>query len=138
MTGTQPLATPSAPLQFATGEGCRQWLEQLTLTNVQLTQQVLTAQLASLAVAQLAPLERLKILEALRDPVHFVQGESGKRYTGKGVPLDPGESIVWGNVLALWQGMSQNYQQCLKAYREGDLAIAPHAALLTMRCLRFA
>jgi hypothetical protein len=32
--------------------------------------------------------------------------------------------------------VSHNYQQCLKAYREGDLTIAPHAALLTMRCLR--
>jgi hypothetical protein len=138
MTGTQPLAAQSAPLQFANSEGCRQWLEQLTLTNVQLTQQVLTAQLASLAASQLAPLERLKILEALRDPVQFVQAESGKRYAGKGVPLDPGENMVWNNVLALWSGMSQNYQQCLKAYREGDLAIAPHAALVTMRCLRLA
>ena len=138
MTGTQPLAAQSAPLQFANSEGCRQWLEQLTLTNVQLTQQVLTAQLASLAASQIAPLERLKILEAMRDSVHFVQSESGKRYAGRGVPLDPGESMVWNNVLALWNGMSQNYQQCLKSYREGDLAIAPHAALVTMRCLRFA
>ena len=138
MTGTQPLAAPSAPLQFANSEGCRQWLEQLTLTNVQLTQQVLTAQLASLSAAQLAPLERLKILEAMRDSVQFVQSESGKRYAGKGVPLDPGESLVWDNVLALWNGLSQNYQQCLKAYREGDLTIAPHAALVTMRCLRLA
>src|SRR5215813_6105506 len=103
MTGTQPLAAPSAPLQFVNSEGCRQWLEQLTLTNVQLTQQVLTAQLASLASTQLAPLERLKILEALRDSVHFVQSESGKRYTGKSVPLDPGESMVWENVRTLWQ-----------------------------------
>ena len=38
MTGTQPLAAPSAPLQFANSEGCRQWLEQFTLTNVHLTQ----------------------------------------------------------------------------------------------------
>src|SRR5215813_592768 len=117
MTGTQPLAAPSAPLQFVNSEGCRQWLEQLTLTNVQLTQQVLTAQLVSLAGTQFAPLERLKILEALRDSVHFVQAESAKRYTGKGVPLDPAEMMVWGNVVALWQGLSQNYQQCLRAYR---------------------
>src|SRR5262245_7237601 len=52
MTGT-PFAPASAPLQFANSEGCRQWLEQLTLTNVQLTQHVLTAQLASLSAAQL-------------------------------------------------------------------------------------
>jgi hypothetical protein len=133
---TQPLASNAFPLQFSDSAGCRRWIEQLTLTNVQLTQQVLTGQLASLGTAQIPPLERLKILEALREPVHFVQGESAKRYAGKPLPLEAGESAVWGNVIALWQELSRNYQQCLKAYREGDLAIAPHAALVTMRCLR--
>ena len=132
----QPLSSPHAPLQFADSLACRQWIEQLTLTNVQLTQQVLTSQLASLGTAELPPVERLKILEALREAVHFVQSESSKRYAGKGLPLEPGEMTVWKNVIALWQEVSHNYLQCLQAYREGDLAIAPHAALLTMRCLR--
>ena len=132
----QPLATTHSPLQFTDSAGCKRWIEQLTLTNVQLTQQVLTAQLVSLGAAQLPPLERLKILETLRDPVHFVQAESAKRYAAKPLPLEAGETTVWNNVIALWQEMSRNYQQCLKAYREGDLAIAPHAALVTMRCLR--
>jgi hypothetical protein len=133
---TQPLSTPSSSLQFTDSAGCKRWLDQLTLTNVQLTQQVLTAQLASLGAAQLPPLERLKILETLREPVHFVQAESAKRYAGKPLPLEPGEATVWQNVVALWQEMSRNYQQCLKSYREGDLSIAPHAALITMRCVR--
>jgi len=132
----QPLATTHSPLQFADAAGCKRWIEQLTLTNVQLTQQALTTQLSHLNDAQLAPLERLKILEALRDPVYFVQAESAKRYAAKPLPLDPGETTVWNNVIALWQEMGRNYQQCLKAYREGDLAIAPHAALVTLRCLR--
>ena len=132
----QPLPTTYSPLQFTDSNGCKRWIEQLTLTNVQLTQQVLTAQLASLGAAQLPPLERLKILETMRDPVHFVQAESAKRYAAKPLPLDAGETVVWNNVIALWHEMSRNYQQCLKAYREGDLAIAPHAALVTMRCLR--
>jgi hypothetical protein len=135
---SQPLANSSAPLplQFTDSASCKRWIEQLTLTNVQLTQQVLTGQLASLGAAQFAPLERLKILETMREPVQFVQGESAKRYAGKPLPLDPGESAVWDNVIALWQEMSRNYQQCLRAYREGDIAIAPHAALITLRCLR--
>ncbi len=132
----QPLPATLSPLQFVDSTGCKRWIEQLTLTNVQLTQQVLTAQLASLGAAQLPPLERLKILETLRDPVDFVQAESAKRYAAKPLPLEAGETTVWNNVIALWQEMSRNYQQCLKAYREGDLAIAPHAALVTMRCLR--
>ncbi len=131
----QPLES-SSPLQFTDSAGCKRWVEQLTLTNVQLTQLVLTSQLASRGAAQLPPLERLKILETLHEPLHFVQGESAKRYAGKPLPIEPNEAVVWGNVVALWQEMSRNYQQCLKAYREGDLAIAPHAALITMRCLR--
>ena len=131
-----PLTSAPSPLQFTDSASCKRWVEQLTLTNVQLTQQALTGQLASLTAANLAPLERLKILETLREPVHFVQGESAKRYAGRPLPLDEGEKIVWSNVIALWQETSRNYQHCLKAYREGDLAIAPHAALITMRCLR--
>jgi hypothetical protein len=126
----------STPLQFSDSAGCKRWLEQLTLTNVQLTQHVLTTQLANLGNAQLPPLERLKILETLRESVYFVQGESAKRYAGRPLPLDAGEAGVWDKVLALWQEMSRNYQHCLKAYREGELAVAPHAALIALRCLR--
>ena len=132
----QPLGSSSTLLQFNDSISCRRWIDQLTLTNVQLTQRLLTTQLAGLSATNLAPLERLKILETLREPVQFVQGESAKRYAGRPLPLEAGESTVWDNAHALWQEMSRNYQQCLKAYREGDLAIAPHAALVTMRCLR--
>ncbi|HXF67519.1 MAG TPA: hypothetical protein VNK67_12590 [Burkholderiales bacterium] len=133
---TQPRSATPAALQFTDSTGCKRWLEQLTLTNVQLTQLLLTDQLASLAAASLPALERLKILETLKEAMHFVQGESAQRYTGKPLPLDSGEATVWGNVIALWQEAIRNYQLCLRAYREGDLAIAPHAALATMRCMR--
>ena len=135
MIGQTQTATPS-PLQFSDSSTCKRWIEQLTLTNVQLTQQLLTVQLTSLSAESLQPIERLKILEVLREPVQFVQAESAKRYAGKPLPLEPGEAVVWNNVVQLWQESARNYQQCLKAYREGDLAIAPHAALITMRCLR--
>ena len=66
---TQPSASLTTPLQFSDSASCKRWIEQLTLTNVQLTQQALTGQLTSLGAAHVAPLERLKILEALREPV---------------------------------------------------------------------
>jgi len=75
----------------------------------------------------------LEVREALREPVYFVQGESSKRYAGRPLPLEEGETVVWNNVIGLWQEISLNYQQCLRAYREGDLAIAPHAAV-TRKC----
>jgi len=133
----QPLGSGS-PLQFTDSAGCRRWLDQLNLTNVQLTQQVLSGQLAGLAAASLPPLERLRILEILREPVRYVQTESAKRYAGRPLPLDAGETAAWNNVMTLWQELSRNYQQCLKSYREGELSIAPHAALVTMRCIRLA
>src|SRR6185503_17151638 len=91
----QPLVSSSSLLQFTDSTACRRWIDQLTLTNVQHTQHVLTTQLAGLAAAQLPPLERLKILETLREAAHFVQAESAKRYAGRPLPLEPGETQVW-------------------------------------------
>lgn len=135
---TQPISStqPQPGLQFSDSASCKRWVEELPLTNVQQTQRALAAQFAALNAADFAALERLKMLEALREPVAFVQGESATRYAGRPIPLEPGESAVWANVIELWQEMNRNYQHCLRAYREGDLAIAPHAALVTMRCLQ--
>jgi cyclic-di-GMP-binding protein len=132
----QPLTLAPVPLQFSDSMSCRRWVEQLTLSNAHRVHEVLTSQLSSLTAAELPPVERLKILETLRETVHFVQGETAKRYAGKGLPLEPAEMTAWSRVIALWQEAHNNYGQCLKAYREGDLSIAPHAALVTMRCLR--
>ena len=52
---TQPLTSTSAPLQFTDSASCKRWIEQLTLTNVQLTQQALTGQLTSLGAAPHRP-----------------------------------------------------------------------------------
>jgi hypothetical protein len=50
---TQPLSSTSAPLQFTDSASCKRWIEQLTLTNVQLTQQALTGQFTSLGAAHI-------------------------------------------------------------------------------------
>lgn len=134
----QPLPSADAqqPLQFTDSVSCRTWIEQLPLTNVQQAQKMLAAQFAALTATQMPALERLKILETLREPVAFVQEESANRYAGKPLPLEAGESAVWASVLGLREEMNRNYQQCLQAYRDGDLTIAPHAALIAMRCLQ--
>src|ERR1700752_3108548 len=64
----QPLTSVSVPLQFTDSASCKGWFEQLTLSNVRLPQQALTSQLGALGAAHLPPLDRLKILEALREP----------------------------------------------------------------------
>lgn len=133
----QPLnaAGSQAQLQFADSAACKRWVEQLPLTNVPQTQRALSEQLTALAGTELAALERLRMLEALRGPVNFVQAETANHYAGKPIPLEIGEAQAWMSVMDLWTQLSANYQKCLQAYRDGDLDIAPHAALIALRCI---
>ena len=110
----------------------------MPITNVQPAQQLLAEQIAALTVSQLPTLERLKILEALKETVLFAQAELAKRYIGKPLPLDQADAKVWVCVMGLWRAYGAAYRVCLDAYRAGDAALAPHAALLTLRCLRTA
>lgn len=133
---TQSPATPAAALQFRDSAGCVRWLATLPVTNPQLSQHMLSEQVVALSAVQLAPLERLKILEAMRERVIYAQTELAKRYGGKPLPLDQGDADTWRDVVNLWWILGQNYRQCLDASRNADPAVAPHAALLTLRCLR--
>ena len=132
---TQTQATANA-LQFNDAAACARWAAALPVTNVHLAQQRLTEQYAALAAAQIPALERLKMLEALKEPLMFTQAELAKRYIGKPLPLDKSDALIWDCVTALWRHAGANYRHCLDACRAGDLAIAPHAALVTLRCLR--
>lgn len=127
-----------AALQFRDSAGCTRWLATLPVTNPQSSQQLLLEQLTVLAGTTLAPLERLKILEAMRENVAFAQSELAKRYIGKPLPLDQGDVRNWTSVVGLWRAQGQNYRLCCDAYRQGDLAVTPHAALVVLRCLRAA
>lgn len=124
-------------LQFTSSTSCKRWVESLPLTNIQGAQQALATQIRALTTTQLPALERLKILETLKEATIFVQDESTKRYAGKPLPLAVNEAAAWNSGIALWQEICSNYQLCLQAYREGDLSIAPHAALVCMRSLRY-
>jgi hypothetical protein len=136
MTTHTPVAPQARSLQFTSSAACERWVAQLPLTNVQQAQRLLDAQLTALLEADLPPLERMKILEALRQPIAFVQGECASRYHGRPLPLEAGESIIWRDALELWKNFARNYHQCLAAYRSGDFAVAPHAALITARLMR--
>lgn len=123
-------------LQFGGSADCQRWVESLPLTNVQLAQQLLLKQIGLAKGSGLPPLELLKILEALREPVAYVQNELARKYTGKSLPLDPGELAVWNKVVALWIEMGDAYQACRAAHLEGDSGLRHHGALIVMRCLR--
>jgi hypothetical protein len=137
LIGIQPLtANDAAVLRFADAASCRRWLEAVPLTNVPLAQRELTTQLAALRASPLlSPLERLRVLETLREAALFVQAEAARGYSGKPLPLDDGEREQWAHTIGLWHEMQRNFESCLRALKEGDLVIAPHAALVSLRCI---
>ncbi|MEQ1775203.1 MAG: hypothetical protein ABL891_15605 [Burkholderiales bacterium] len=134
----QLLAKTATALQFQDAAGCMRWIASLPITNVQLAHQMVSEQVGALTPAELPALERLKILEALKETVNFAQAEVAKRYLGKPLPLDQADAHAWKSVVGLWGLLGENYQRCLDAYRAGDLPISPFAALVTLRCLRAA
>jgi hypothetical protein len=134
---TQTLvATGPAPLEFNDSATCERWVQQLPLTNIQQSHRLLKSQIATLRAARLPALERLRILESLRQSIAFVQGEYANRYIGRPLPFDAAERATWQDVMTLWEGVAGNYQDCLAAYRSGDFALASHAALITSRIMR--
>lgn len=135
--GTQPLGSTHQPApRFTDSAGCRRWLESLPLTNVPQAQRQLADQLAALSIATTVPaLERMRMLEAMKEAVSYVQHEAAQIYAGKPLPLDDAEADAWARTVGLWQELHGNYELCLQAHRDGDLLIAPHAALVTLRCL---
>lgn len=129
-------ALPQPP-QFSEANACRQWLKALPLTNVPLAHTTLTTQLELLNRANIAPLERLKISELLREPVAFLQQELARKYLGKPMPLDDAQHNVWKSVVALWAVIGSAYRLSLQAGLEGDPDVAAHVALIAHRCLRY-
>ena len=116
---------------------CKPWLIALPLSNVQMAQSQITEQLMSLNRFDIDALERLKIIEHLRETVNFIQGELAKKYQNKPIPFGVTEQVAWNKVRLLWQAMGEAYQHCLQACLDGSGEVAPHAALITQRCIRY-
>ena len=123
-------------LQFRDAATFNHWKSGLPITNVLYAHQLVSEQVAALGGSNVGALERLKILDALKETAFFVQTEAAKRYLGKPLPLDVNEARVWDQIAGLWCALAANYKLCLDAYLSGEASVAPHAALITMRCLR--
>lgn len=131
-----PAIDPAAPRpEFVDVAGCKQWLKGLPLTNVQAVQRDLVEQIELLGHYPLPAIERLKILEQLRESVAYITGELGKKYRNKPVPFASLEQLAWKNVEALWQSLGANYHLCLQANIEEDAGVAPFTALITQRAM---
>jgi hypothetical protein len=128
-----PSIRPDAAPDFTDSSGCAKWLKDLPLINVGPSHVRLLGQLDELNAYNVAPAERLKILELLREPVSFVQKEHSKRFSSRPAPLAKPERAILDNVHALWDALSYGYQHCLKALAGGGSATS--AALAGQRVL---
>src|SRR2546422_9744794 len=89
-----PSVKPRAAPDFTDSSGCAKWLQSLPLINVGPSHVRLLAQLDELNTCSIAPAERLKILELLREPVSFVQKEHSKKFSSRPAPLTKPEREI--------------------------------------------
>ncbi len=125
----------AAALAFDGPRGCKDWLAALPLTNIPQAQALVLEALRGLNAADIAPLERLKCMELMRDKIAFLQGEQRSRYFGKTIPLSPNDSKAWTTGAALLVEMETGYRKCLEE-GEDDPAVAELRALVAQRVVR--
>jgi len=116
-------AATSRP-HISDSKSCRQWLQGLPLTNVSAAHAEILVQIELVNHYSMSGVERLKIMEALREPILYLQAEMGKKYAGKPLPFDNAELSLWRKVLALWQGLGKGYQLCLESLQAGEPELA--------------
>ncbi|MGH8750125.1 MAG: hypothetical protein ACREUV_00295 [Burkholderiales bacterium] len=132
-----PEISATAASKWKDAAACQRWLGELPLTNAGQAQQALNAELARFLRVKMPPLERMKVLEQLRESVAHVQTECARKYAGKPLPMLETESAQWKQTLALWQNLRAGYQRCLLDALGSSGEAARHAALLCQRCLRY-
>jgi hypothetical protein len=122
---------------FKNVSSCKKWLQQLQFTNLPATQALMRAQLDEFDLYEVRGLERLQVLETLRETVHHLQEDCAKKLSGKPLPLSDTELVTLTSITGLWRAMFIGYFRCLMAFAEGDKQLKPHAALLCHRCLTY-
>jgi hypothetical protein len=130
---TDDLAQPA----FKDAASCAKWLGQLQLTNLNLAQGTLRAQLDEFNRYPLRGKDRLHTLEALRETVATVQADYAKKLFGKKLPLADEEFTSLIALSSLWQSMLNGYLRCLQSLANGDSSLAAESALLCHRCLLY-
>ena len=129
-----PLGAEQPPA-FTDGRSCHDWLAAQPLANPAQSQTSLLRQLNLLNRYAVAPAERLKILELLRDPIAFAQAESARKFAGRPLPLAPLEQAGMDANRTLWQAVQTGYLHCLTACLAGSTELRPHTAMIAQRAM---
>lgn len=130
-----PPGVTEGGLAFVDSRGCKDWLASLPLTSVTQAQGLVLEGVRRLNLSGLAPLERLKCLELIRDKAAFLAGEQRTRLAGKSLPLGAGDTAAWTGSRNLAAEMESGYRALLDALLPGS-DLARHAALVRQRIVR--
>jgi hypothetical protein len=136
MSGPASSPTPakdSAALLDA--DDAARWLAAQPQANALVMLSGLLAQVESLNAGRVAPRERFKILEVLRQAVYAVGDEGQRRYAFRALPLLPAEQLVFDQARRLWRACAQGYLHSLDASLESDPALVDRRALALHRAL---
>lgn len=134
MNGSALSPNPAAPA-FVDADGAARWLAGQPQANASAMLCALLAQIESLNAGRLAPRERFKILEVLRQAVFAVGDEGQRRYAYRALPLLPAEQQLFDQTRSLWRACAQAYLLCLDAGLESDPALVDRRALAAHRAL---
>lgn len=130
-----PIISADSNPEFRDADSCAEWLQSLPLINVGPSHGRLLGQLEELNCFDVPVAERIRMLELLREPIMFVQGEHGKKFASRALPLAKGEREIFANVLALWNALAYGWQHCLHALNAGAPGLSTQAALISERLL---
>jgi len=130
-----PPASAAPKAAFTDGETAARWAQTLPLLPVGQAHDALVGQLRLLAAAPMAPRERAKIAEILRDQVSHLHTELARRYAGKAQPEGEREREAIDQAVALWRALWEQYSACLKPLLEGDPDLAGVKAKIVQRGL---
>ena len=125
-----PEFSDDAAPEFGTALDCKEWLQTVPLANVAAAQRELIGELEEFNRFPAKPAERLAVMEALREAVHFVQIEQAKRFTNRALPMAKAEAEIFETTVALWDQMRLGYARCLEAALNGDAGTRSQAALV--------
>jgi len=132
-----PDLSESASPEFSDSTTCKAWLENVPLANVAAAQGELIAQLEEFNRFPVAASQRLAVLEALREAVHFVQIEQAKRFSNRALPMSETEAAAFDATIALWEQMRIGYQRCVDGALNRDSGMRAQAALVCQRLLAY-
>jgi len=132
-----PDFSDDASPEFADAVGCKEWLQTVPLANVPTAQRELLGEIEEFNRFAAKPAERLAVLEALREAVHFVQVEQVKKFSNRALPMTEAEATAFDDSNELWEQMQVGYSHCLESALAGEGGVKSQAALICQRVLAY-